>query len=172
MMSRALLLGVCLSILAWPSKVAVPPPPQPNLYPVTSTFKFDYKQLVVARRVERRLRRYGFSDELITGALVNAYAESELDVDVVGKAGERGIFQLNPKGLGHGMTVSEMQDISLSVDRIADAVLKNDRIMKLERDGGTVEQHTLAFCREIERPSHKERKAHDRVKLMEKIMID
>jgi hypothetical protein len=172
MMSRALLLGVCLSIFLWPSKVAVPPPPPPDLYPVTSTFKFDYKQLIIARHVERRLRRYGFSDELITGALVNAYAESELNADVVGKAGERGVFQLNPKGLGHGMTINEMQDISLSVDRIASAVLKNDRIMELERSGGTAEQHTLVFCKEIERPSHKDRKARERVELMQKIMID
>lgn len=171
-MSRALLLGVCLSIFLWPSKVAVPPPPPPNPYPVTSTFRFDYKQLVVARRVERRLRMYGFSDELIAGALVNAYAESELNIGAVGKAGELGIFQLNPKGLGHGMTTAEMQDISISVDRIAKAILKNERIMDLERSGATAEEHTLTFCKEIERPSHKERKARERVRLLGKIMID
>jgi hypothetical protein len=172
MMNRALLLGFCLTILFWPSKVAVPRPSPPDLYPVSSTFNLDYKQLVVARRVEKRLRKYGFSDELIAGALVNAYAESGLDIDAVGKAGERGIFQLNPRGLGHGMTVNEMQDVSLSVDRIANAVLKNNRVMELERKGGSVAQHALIFCKEIERPSHKDRKARERVRLIEKIMID
>ena len=171
-MSRALLLGVCLLTFAWPSTVAVPPPPPPNLYPVSSSFKLDYKQLVVAKRVEKRLRKHGFSDEFIAGALVNAYAESKLDIDMIGKAGERGIFQLNPKGLGHGMTINEMQDVSLSVDRIVDAALKSDRVMKLERNGGTAAQHALLFCKEIERPKHKNRRALERVKLMQKIMID
>ena len=171
-MNRALILGACLVIFSWPSKVAIPPTPPPNLYPVASTFKLDFEQLVVARQVERRLRKHGFSNELIAGALVNAYAESKLDVDAVGKAGERGIFQLNPKGLGHGMTVNEMRDVSLSVDRIARAALKNNRVMELEKKGGTVAQHALMFCKEIERPRHKGRRAQERVKLIEKIMID
>jgi len=171
-MSRALLLGLCLGVLFWPSKVAVPPPRAPNPFPVTSQFILDPKQEAVAQQVEERLREHGFSNELITGALVNAYAESQLDVNVVGKAGERGIFQLNPKGLGRNMTKAEMHDVVTSVDRIARAVRKNDRVMALEENGGTAAQHALAFCKEIERPKHKERRARERVKLMEKIMID
>jgi hypothetical protein len=170
MMNRALMLVACLAIFSWSSDVMAPSPP--NLYPVASTFKLDFEKLVVARQVEKHLRKHGFSDELIAGALVNAYAESKLDASAVGKAGERGIFQLNPKGLGHGMTAGEMQDITLSVNRVARAVLKNDRVMELERKGGTVAQYTLVFCQEIERPRHKERKARERVKLIEKIMID
>ena len=172
MMSRALLLGVCIGIFAWPSKVAVPPPPPPNPFPITSMFKLDHEQELVAQQVEGRMRDHGFSNELIIGALVNAYAESGLDVAAVGKAGERGIFQLNPKGLGHNMTKQEMRDINSSVDRIAVAVKKNERLMKLEERGGTAEQHASLFCKEIERPKHKNRKALERVRLMEKIMID
>ena len=167
-MNRALMWAACLAIFSWPSDVAIPPSP----YTVASTFNLDFEKIVVARQVEKRLREYGFSDELIAGALVNAYAESRLDANAVGKAGERGIFQLNPKGLGRGMTADEMQDITLSVNRIARAVLKNNRVMELERVGGTVAQHTSMFCQEIERPRHKERKARERVKLIEKIMID
>ena len=167
-MNRALVWAVCLAIFSWPSDIAAPP----NPYPVASTFNLDFEKIVVARQVEKRLSEYGFSDELIAGALVNAYAESRLDADAVGKAGERGIFQLNPKGLGHGMTADEMQDIALSVNRVARAVSKNDRVMELERKGGTVAQHTLMFCQEIERPRHKEHKARERVKLIDKIMID
>lgn len=171
-MSKRFLLVACFFTLMWPSKVSIPPPPPPNLYPVTSKFKFDYKQLVIAHRVERRLRRHGFSDELIAGALVNAYAESQFDVSAIGNAGERGIFQLNPKGLGHGMTINEMEDIGLSVERIVDAIQKNRKIMDLEENGGSVSDHVLAFCREIERPKNKEQKARDRIRLMQKIMID
>jgi len=172
MMSRALLLACCLGVFLWPSKVAVPPQPAPNPFPVTSLFILDSDQEAVAHQVEERLREHGFSNELIIGALVNAYAESGLDVSVVGKAGERGIFQLNPKGLGHNMTKEEMRDVVTSVDRIAKAVRKNERVMALEESEGTATQHALAFCKEIERPKHKERKARERVKLMEKIMID
>jgi hypothetical protein len=171
-MSRALALGVCLAILFWPSKVAVPPPPPPDPFPITSMFILDDEQQVVAQQVEGRLRDHGFSDELIIGALVNAYAESKLDVAVVGKAGERGIFQLNPKGLGHNMTKEEMRGIDTSVDRIAAAVKKNERLMALEARGGTAEQHASLFCKEIERPKHKNRKALERVRLMERIMIN
>lgn len=171
-MSRVLLLVCCSGVFLWPSKVAVPPQPAPNPFPVTSMFILDPEQELVAQQVEGRLREHGFSNELIAGALVNAYAESRLDVDVVGKAGERGIFQLNPKGLGHNMTKAEMHDVTTSVDRIARAVRKNERVMALEESGGTSAQHTLAFCKEIERPKHKERRGRERVKLMEKIMID
>ena len=171
-MSRALLLGVCLTIFLWPSKVAVPPPPPPDPFPITSMFILDDEQQIVAQQVEERMKDHGFSDELIVGALVNAYAESGLDVSVVGKAGERGIFQLNPKGLGHNMTKEEMRDIDTSVDRIAAAVKKNERLMELEERGGTAKQHASLFCKEIERPKHKNRKALERVRLMERIMID
>jgi hypothetical protein len=172
MTNKLMIMLTCISLLAWPAELAVPAPPPINQYPVSSMFKFDYKQLLVAHRVERRLRRYGFSDELIAGALVNAYAESEFDVLAVGGAGERGIFQLNPHGLGHGMTIDEMQSISTSVDRIASALQKSDRVMDLEDRHGSIEDHVLMFCKEIERPGHKEQRARERVKLMERIMID
>lgn len=171
-MSRALALGVCLTIFFWPSKVAVPPPPPPYPFPITAMFILDNEQQLVAQQVEVRLKDHGFSDELIIGALVNAYAESKLDVAVVGSVGERGIFQLNPKGLGHNMTKEEMRGIDTSVDRIAAAVKKNKRLMALEERGGTAEQHASLFCKEIERPKYKHRKALERVRLMERIMIN
>jgi len=156
----------------YPKKLGIPAPPPIPKNPVSDMLDLEETQEEIAIRAERRLREHGFSDELITGALVNAYAESELNVDAVGKAGERGIFQLHPQGLGHGMSIDEMRDIRASVDRVARAIKKNKKIMKLEKAGATAEAHTAAFCVEIERPDKKHSKAKSRVRLMKKMLIN
>jgi len=176
MMSRSFFLPVLLICLLYPSKVAVPPPspvapPEPE-HPVADMFEFEPEQEEIAKQVEIRLRDHGFSDELITAALVNAYAESGLDVSVVGKAGERGIFQLHPRGLGHSMTVNDMIDIESASDRIAWAVKRNKKIMNLESRSASADVLTAAFCVEIERPSNKHEKAKKRVRLMKKMLIN
>jgi hypothetical protein len=175
MMSRSILLLVVITSLLYPSKVAVPPapppPPEPE-YPVADMFEFEPEQEEVAKQVEGRLRDHGFSDELITAALVNAYAESGLNASVIGKAGERGIFQLHPEGLGHSMTVDDMLDVESASDRIAWAVKRNKKIMGLESRSASADTLTAAFCIEIERPSNKHEKAKKRVRLMKKMLIN
>ncbi len=158
--------------IIYPSKMGSPPRPSFPDYPVSKSLNFDDEQKETAMRVERRMREHGFSDELITAALVNAYAESELDSRAVGRAGERGIFQLHPKGLGSGMSVHEMQDVKSSVDRIARAVKKSKKMMRLESSQASVAEHTAAFCTEIERPENKREKAKSRVRLMKKMFIN
>lgn len=128
--------------------------------------------MIVAQQVEERFRERGFSDEFIVGALVNAYAESGLNVLAVGREGERGIFQLHPKGLGSKMTIEEMQDVDTSVERIVRAVRKNETIMSLEQRGGSPAEHVEAFCIDIERPRDKHKKARARVRLMKKILVN
>lgn len=172
MTSRLLKIAVCFTYLMWPSSVAVPPPPPPNPFPISDSLELSSEQALVAQQVEERLRDYGFSDELIVGALVNAYAESELNVLAVGKEGERGIFQLHPEGLGNKMTINEMQDIDKSIDRIVRAIRKSEMIMRLERRRGSAAEHVEAFCIDIERPSNKFKKARARVQLMEKMLIN
>lgn len=164
---------IVLSVgMTYPSKLGTPPPPAFPDYRVVKTLDLNDEQKETAMRVERRMREHGFSDELITAALVNAYAESRLNVQAVGQAGERGIFQLHPSGLGHGMSTNEMQDIRTSVDRIAKAIRKNKKIMKLEASQASIADHTAAFCIEIERPAKKHEKAKHRVRLMKKILIN
>jgi hypothetical protein len=172
MTSRLLRAAVCLSYLMWPSSVAVPPPPPVNQFPISEILLLTPTQEQVAQQVESRLRSYGFSDELIIGALINAYAESELDTSAVGSEGERGIFQLHPKGLGRRMSIDEMEGIDTSVDRIVRALRKSERIMRMEDEGATAAEYVAAFCIDIERPSDKRRKARARVGLMGKILIN
>lgn len=170
-MSRKLLSLALVVCLAWPNEVPAPPIVT-SKFLVSDSFDLTDDQRDVAQQVETRLREYGFSDELIAGALVNAYAESKFDASLIGSAGERGIFQLNPVGLGRSMKIEQMRDIDSSVDRIAWAIRRSKRIMKLEDEGASASEHVVAFCLDIERPSRKSFKARERLKLMEKMLID
>lgn len=172
MTSKLIKIAACVTYIVWPSSVAVPPPLPPNPFPISETMQLTYEQELIAQQVEERLRHHGFSDELIIGALVNAYAESGLNVEAVGKEGERGIFQLHPEGLGKKMKIEEMRDVDTSVDRIIRALRKNKKMMQLEERGGSAAEHVAAFCVNIERPSDKHKKALSRVRLMEKILIN
>ena len=153
----------------WPKKISDPGTPPKMKFPVTDSLDLTIEQRETSLQIEKNLRYHGFSDELITGAIVNAYAESDLDKTVIGRAGERGVFQLHPRGLGHKMTNEQMQDITISTHKIAGAMKKNKRLMGLERSGADAETLTAIFCEEIERTKNKKLKAKQRAKLMKKI---
>jgi hypothetical protein len=138
-------------------------------FPVTDSLNLTVDQSETSAQIERSLRYHGFSDELITGAIVNAYAESNLDKTAIGRAGERGVFQLHPQGLGKRMSIEQMQDIMTSTHKIAGAVKKNKRLMKFEKSGADAETLTAIFCEEIERPKNKRIKGRQRAKLVKKI---
>jgi len=76
----------------------------------------------VARRAESVLAARGLPPEVIAGALVNAHAESGLRPSAQSPAPEdsAGIWQLNAKGAGKGMTTAARQDVVTSTARIAD----------------------------------------------------
>ena len=168
-MSRALLLLGFVGGLMWPKKVTDPGTPPKMKFPVTDSLNLTVDQRETSLQIERGLRHYGFSDELITGAIVNAYAESDLDKTAVGRAGERGVFQLNPRGLGKKMSAEQMHDIMTSTHKIAGAVKNNKRLMKFEAAGADAETLTAIFCEEIERPKNKRMKGRQRAKLVKKI---
>ena len=153
----------------WPKKVTDPGTPPKMKFPVTDSLNLTIDQSETSAQIERGLRYHGFSDELITGAIVNAYAESNLDKTVIGRAGERGVFQLHPQGLGKRMSIEQMQDIMTSTHKIAGAVKKNKRLMKFEESGADAETLTAIFCEEIERPKNKRMKGRQRAKLVKKI---
>ena len=159
----------CMGGLMWPKKVTDPGTPPKMKFPVTDSLNLTIDQSETSAQIERGLRYHGFSDELITGAIVNAYAESNLDKTVIGRAGERGVFQLHPQGLGKRMSIEQMQDIMTSTHKIAGAVKKNKRLMKFEESGADAETLTAIFCEEIERPKNKRMKGRQRAKLVKKI---
>ena len=165
--------GLCfasLSALAlYPSSVENANP-EPYEFTVVNKLNLNDDQADVAKGVERIMKNHGFSDSLIMAAIVNAYAESGLDPNVVGSAGELGIFQLNPKGLGKTMKDHEMKDIRKSTVRIIGAMRKSKRIMKLEKRKASAAEHVVAFCTEIERPKNMNRRAKQRVKTLRSIM--
>lgn len=165
--------GSCFILVSaaalYPSKVSRAAP-EPYEFTVANKLDLNNAQTDIARGIERKLRSHGFSDNLITGAIVNAYAESRLNPEAVGSAGELGIFQINPRGLGKKMKPHEMKDTKKSIDRIIGALKKNKKIMSLEKQDASAAEHTIAFCTEIERPKDKFRKAKQRVKIMKEIM--
>jgi hypothetical protein len=138
--------------------------PRQNQGRVSDQFKLSDEQRVVARKIEKRLRELGFSDNMIVGAIANAHAESRLNPSAVGDKGKsRGIFQLHKSGLGKGMKQEDMHDITASIDRIAHAARKSKRLMNAEKTGASVEEHTRIFCEDIMRPSHKKKRSRQRV---------
>lgn len=165
--------GLCfisLSIIALYPSTVENANPEPYEFTVVDKLNLDDDQADIAKAIEKMMKNHGFSDSLIMAAIVNAYAESGLDPDAVGSAGELGIFQLNPKGLGKTMEDHEMRDVRKSTDRIIVALRKSKSIMKLERRKASAAEHVAAFCTEIERPKDKHRKARQRVKTLQKIM--
>ena len=157
------------AVALYPSEVSKAEP-APYEFTVADGLKLDNHQISVARGIERRMRAHGFSDNMILGAIVNAYAESRLNPEAVGAAGELGVFQLHPKGLGRKMKPHEMRDVKGSTDKIIGTLKNNKKMMSLERKQASAADHTMAFCVEIERPKNKRLKAKQRVKVMKDIM--
>ena len=160
-----LILVACFFLLIWPSTLAIPLNITKTNY-ISDILHFSRVQRSVARRIEDRLRKHRFSDGLIIGAIVNAYAESRLNTNAVGPGNSRGIFQMTPSGLGHSMSIHEMHDVEASSDRVAVAIKKNSRMMRAESIGADFETFTSIFCLEIERPANKSLKALHRVALL------
>lgn len=152
-------------LLCVPSKISKEGSvPKQNQYRVSESMNLDPQQLEIARRIEKRLRYHGFSDNMIMGAIANAHAESKLNPSAIGDKGKStGIFQLNKNGLGKGMNKQDMHSVETSVDRVARAAKKSKRLMRAERNGASVEEHTKIFCEDVMRPSHKKRRARQRV---------
>lgn len=74
--------------------------------------------------IERELRAAGLPDVVIAAAIVNAYAESRLNPRARSTPPEDsvGLFQLNARGAGAGMSVAEREDPVANTRRIARVV--------------------------------------------------
>ena len=103
----------------------------------------------VACDVERQLKTAGWSDELVTGALANAWHESHWNPSAVGDSGRAvGFWQLHESGLGHGMGAKR-----LSARRSTVKIIHSAEKQKLTgRDFRTPGQAADIFCRKVMRP--------------------
>ena len=108
--------------------------------------------------VEGHLRRAGWSDPWIAGALANAWFESGWQRDAVGDSGHAvGFWQLRDDGLGKGMG-----DLRYDLRHATDRVIRSARRQKLRTDKGDVRHAADKFCQLIMRPSDKVRKGEQR----------
>lgn len=106
--------------------------------------------------IEREFRAAGFGPAVAAAAVANAYAESRLNPRAASPPPEDsvGLFQLNARGAGSGMTTAERMDPVLNTRRILDVARRNSSFMAVVRaqpdDVGAL---TEAFCVYIERPA-------------------
>jgi len=103
----------------------------------------------VACGVERQLRHAGWEDELVAGALANAWHESGWNVDARGPGGKAvGFWQLHEDGLGHGMG-EERTDPHVATAKI---IRFSERQRLTTRHFKTPGQAADIFCRKVMRP--------------------
>ena len=80
-----------------------------------------------------------------------------------------GLFQLNSLGLGKGLSVDQRSNPNLNVTIVAIQVLKNNKLLRLEKSGLEIPELTSVFTQEIMRPSNIELRKLERKKLSLKI---
>lgn len=103
----------------------------------------------VACDVERQLRAAGWEDELVAGALANAWHESRWNPAARGPSGKAvGFWQLHEDGLGHGMG-EERTDPHIATRKI---IRFSERQQLTTRHFKTPGQAADIFCRKVMRP--------------------
>jgi hypothetical protein len=99
--------------------------------------------------VERQLKAAGWEDELVTGALANAWHESHWNPHARGPGGKAvGFWQLHEDGLGHGMGIKRMNPQKATA-RIIRSAKKQKLTTRHFRSPG---QAADIFCRKVMRP--------------------
>ena len=134
-------------------------------------------QVANARIIATEFSRAGFSMAVGLAAIVNAYEESRLDhlatwgripwrergLSTAGSEDSAGLFMLNAKGAGRGMTLAERHDPYLNTRRIIAEVRQyGGRLQQAATQGATVAELTAIFCEDIERPSDRYTKGQQR----------
>ena len=114
------------------------------------------------------LRREGWSDAWITGALMNAWHESRWNPSAVGDHGHAvGFWQLRDDGLGRGMG-----DLRLDVRSATSAVVRSALRQRMSPIGDDPEEATRQFCSLIMRPSDSLRKGELRARHVRRLSAD
>lgn len=106
--------------------------------------------------IEREFTAAGYSLPVTAAAVVNAYAESGLNPLAIGDSGNSvGLFQLNIRGAGAGMSVAQRQDATTN----ARTLLARERpalaqVTLLAQSGASLGQLAAAFAKYVERPRY------------------
>jgi hypothetical protein len=140
-------------LLLFMSVAEAPGLPTPEPCPITVELNDQLHPTLnnarVACDVERQLRRAGWGDELVTGALANAWHESHWNPSAVGDSGHAvGFWQLHDRGLGHGMGAKRLSPLRSTAKIIRSA----ERQKLTSRDFRTPGQAADIFCRKVMRP--------------------
>lgn len=108
-----------------------------------------------AALIEETFDNFNIPKKIGAAAIVNALAESNLKPELVGDNGNSvGLFQLNSLGLGKGLSVDQRSNPNLNVTIVAIQVLKNNKLLRLEKSGLEIPELTSVFTQEIMRPSN------------------
>lgn len=122
-------------------------------------------QLEMAAIIEREFRAAGLPPVLGAAAIVNAWYESRLNPNAVGDGGHSiGLFQLNDRGAGAGMSVEARRDPVQNTRRIIEVVQGSygAAVRAAAAGGESLERVTQLFTYHIERPADKEKKSAER----------
>ena len=130
------------------------PKPVTNMIRSRTTRSFSSEQYSMMEIIEAELTAAGFTPMAVVGAIANAIHESGLKPRVVGDKGDSvGLFQLNIRGAGSGMSVEERQDPAKNTQRIAQSAMKSSEFMSyMSRFPNDPQILAAAFCRYVERP--------------------
>jgi hypothetical protein len=125
-------------------------------------------QWEMAEIIEHEFDKAAIPSEVTAGAIVNAYYESSLNPMAIGDGGNSvGLFQLNIRGGGAGMSVEERQDPHLNAQRMIEQLMGTGSRGYLNADKGDgwldiyeageerISEYSARFCRDIERPADK-----------------
>lgn len=140
-------------LLLFMSVAVAPGLPTPEPCPITVELNDQLhptrSRARVACDVERQLRRAGWRDGWVEGALVNAWHESGWNARARGDSGRSvGFWQLHENGLGHGMG-----DSRLSVQKSTAKIIRFTAKQRLPtRDLSSPGQAADIFCRKVMRP--------------------
>ena len=139
--------------------------PTPDPCPITVELKDQLHakddRARAACAVERQLKAAGWEDELVAGAMANAWHESGWNVDARGPGGKAvGFWQLHEDGLGHGMTVAQRADVDLATYKVLDAYDPDERLSPR----APASEHAKQFCLEVMRPKDKRVRAIERAR--------
>jgi|GEM_PF-6138487 len=122
-----------------------------------------------AQIIERVFREYNLPDNIIAAAIVNAMAESSLDANANSKDEDSvGLFQLNIKGAGHGMTIEERKDPVKNARTIIIREILTERgvrLLQAAADGASIAKLAAIFSKDIERPVDVKKRMVERMKI-------
>jgi hypothetical protein len=142
---------------------------------VAPSLDLTSQQREMADLIQSEFRAAGFSAGVGLAAVANAYAESRLNPLAASPPPEDsvGLFQLNVRGVGSGMSREEREDPTTNTRKMVDYAKRESRFMGVANDpDATLHDLTRAFTVYLERPADAERKGEERAALAARMFPD